>query len=306
MEGKEKREDGVPGDGVAEDGAPGAGDGRRLPDPAELAARISIKDNRIRELCEELADQKLAADEARAARAAGADHMEALDRDRAGLRERVKEFEEGTRVRRRRRENLERQVSRLEREVGRKNDGIARRDDLLERRAGELEKARREAAETASRHDEALRMARGRTEGLEKDLEGRETEISGLRERVEALQDELEKERARLARLADPSNRLRAGIDLFNEAEGRSAVGALSRTLGRPDVHVALGGGQQPPVLLSFTWQGVTWQTYTADPNPAVKEPRVYLRSSGEDLSGVDQEPPNARVGPGGRVSLGL
>ena len=39
---------------------------------------------------------------------------------------------------------------------------------------------------------------------------------------------------------------------------------------------------------------------------PAVQEPRVYLKGSGEDLSGVDQEPPNAHVAPGGRVVLGL
>lgn len=69
---------------------------------------------------------------------------------------------------------------------------------------------------------------------------------------------------------------------------------------------MGLGPGDEPPALISFTWRGVTWQTYAADPNPAVSEPRVYLTDSGEDLSGVDREPPNAHVAPGGRVVLGL
>jgi ribonuclease Y len=37
-----------------------------------------------------------------------------------------------------------------------------------------------------------------------------------------------------------------------------------------------------------------------------VAHPRVYLKGAGEDLSGVDRKPPNARVGPGERVLLGL
>jgi hypothetical protein len=83
-------------------------------------------------------------------------------------------------------------------------------------------------------------------------------------------------------------------------------MNSLSRTLGQPEVHVALDEGEEPPVLLTFTWQGVTWQTYAADPGLAVEEPRVYLKDAGEDLSGVDHQPPNSRVGPGGRVVLGL
>ena len=67
-----------------------------------------------------------------------------------------------------------------------------------------------------------------------------------------------------------------------------------------------LDKGEEPPVLLTFTWQGVTRQTYAANPGLAVEEPRVYLKDAGEDLSGVERQPPNARVGPGGRVLLGL
>ena len=83
-------------------------------------------------------------------------------------------------------------------------------------------------------------------------------------------------------------------------------MNSLSRTLGQPEVHVELGEGDEPPALLTFTWQGVTWQTYVSDPGPGVEEPRVYLKSAGEDLSGVDRKPPNARIGPGDRVMLGL
>jgi hypothetical protein len=71
-------------------------------------------------------------------------------------------------------------------------------------------------------------------------------------------------------------------------------------------VHVALEDGEEPAVILTFTWQGVSWQAYSANPGLAVEEPRVYLHSIGEDLSGVDRKPPNARIGPGGRVLLGL
>jgi ribonucrease Y len=183
---------------------------------------------------------------------------------------------------------------------------VARRDYLLERRAEEFEDARQAAEEDATRRDAALRTALGRVEGLERDLEDREAEISDLQNRIDALQEELHSERALRESLADPDNRLRAGIELFNDSEGRDSMNALSRTLGRPEVYVGLGEGEEPPALLHFTWRGVTWQTYAADPNPAVREPRVYLTDSGEDLSGVDRKPPNARVGPAGRVALGL
>jgi DNA repair exonuclease SbcCD ATPase subunit len=287
--------------GAPTDGASG-GDS----EAAELRARIGIKDNRIRELIQESTDSRLASDEARAAREAAEEHVASLTRDRDRLRERVRELEEGARARRRRREGIERQVERLEREIERLGGEIARRDYLLERRAEELDDARRSAEEDAARRDAALRTALGRVEGLERDLEDREAEISDLQDRVEALQDELDSERALREGLADPNNRLRAGIELFNDSEGRHSMNALSRTLGRPEVHVGLGEGEEPPALLYFTWRGVTWQTYAADPNPAVREPRVYLTDSGEDLSGVESKPPNAHVGPAGRVALGL
>lgn len=277
-----------------------------ISDPEELRARLVIKDNHIRELYEEITTSRLAADEARASKSAGEGHIESLERERDRLKQRVRDLEEEVRDRRHRRESFERQVARLERELKRKDGEISHRDYLLERRAEQMEAANRRAEELASRKDLALQDTLRLVEGLERDLEEREGEISNLRATIETLREELESERELRERLADPANRLRAGIDLFNESEQRRSMNALSRTLGQPEVHVELDEGEEPAALLTFTWQGVTWQTYSADPGVAVEEPRVYLKSAGEDLSGVDRRPPNAHVGPGERVVLGL
>jgi ribonucrease Y len=277
-----------------------------ISDPEELTARLGMKDNRIRELYEEISAFRLAADEARASKEAGKEHIEALERECANLKERVRNLEEATRGRRRRREDSDRQIARLERELERKQGEISHRDSLLERRTEQLEAASQRAEELASRKDLALQDALRRVDRLERDLEEREGEISNLHSTIEALRGDLEAELELRGRLADPANRLRAGIDLFNESSQRNSMNSLSRTMGKPEVHVELDRGDEPPALLTFTWQGVTWQTYVSDPGPGVEEPRVYLKSAGEDLSGVDRKPPNARVGPGDRVVLGL
>ena len=94
--------------------------GSEIPDPVELMARLGIKDNRIRELYEEITAFRLAADEACASKEAGEEHIEALERECANLKERVRDLEEETRGRRRRRESSGRQIARLERELERK------------------------------------------------------------------------------------------------------------------------------------------------------------------------------------------
>ncbi|HEU4493051.1 MAG TPA: hypothetical protein VFR69_02605 [Rubrobacteraceae bacterium] len=298
--------------GIPEEGEMVTGDAKdesareETSDPEELKARLGIKDNHIRELFQQITASRLAADEARATREASEGHIAALERDRARLKERIRDFEEEARGRRRRRESLERQVTRLQRELERKEGEIARRDYLLDRRAEEIEVLSQESEELAARKEGALGDALRRIEGLERDLEEREHKITELRATVEELRADLEAEYELRERLAEPENRLRAGIDLFNDSDQRRSMNSLSRTLGQPEVHVDLDDGEEPPVLLAFTWQGVTWQTYAANPGLAVEDPRVYLKSAGEDLSGVDREPPNARVGPGGRVFLGL
>ena len=277
-----------------------------ISDPEELRSRLGMKDNRIRELYEEITAFRLAADEARASKEAGEGHIESLEGEVAQLKERIRNLEEETRGRRRRRDGSERQIARLERELERKEGEIAHRDNLLGRRATQLEEAGRRAEELAARKDLALQDALRRIDGLEGDLKEREHEILALQATVESLRGDLESERELRGRLADPANRLRAGIDLFNESDQRRSMSALSKTMGPPEVHVQLDAGDEPAVLLTFTWHGVTWQTYVSDPGPDVQEPRVYLKGAGEDLSGVDRKPPNARVGPGESVTLGL
>jgi ribonuclease Y len=296
----------VPADGAADETAEVEVREEETNDPEELKARLGIKNNHIRELFEQITASRLAADEARATKEASEGHIAALERDRARLKERIRDLEEEARGRRRWREGLERQVARFQREMERKNGEIARRDHLLQRRAEELEDLRLDIEELEARKDQALEDAVRRIEGLERDLEEREHKVAELRTTIEDLRNELEAEYELRERLAEPANRLRAGIDLFNDSDQRRSMNSLSRTLGQPEVHVALDEGEEPPVLLTFTWQGVTWQTYAADPGLAVEEPRVYLKDAGEDLSGVDRQPPNARVGPGGRVVLGL
>jgi ribonucrease Y len=293
-------------DGAAEDTAEVEVQQEETSDPEELKARLGIKNNRIRELLEQITASRLAADEARASREASEEHIAALERERARLKERIRDLEEGTRGRWRRREELERQVTRLQRELERKEGEIARRDYLLDLRTEEIEVLNSESEELVARKEGALEDALRRIEGLERDLEERENEVADLRATIEELRNELEAEYELRERLAEPANRLRAGIDLFNDSEQRRSVNSLSRTLGQPEVHVDLEDGEEPPVLLTFTWQGITWQTYAANPGLAVEEPRVYLKSAGENLSGVERQPPNARVGPGGRVLLGL
>jgi len=278
----------------------------QIRDPEELTARLAIKDNHIRELYEEITAFRLAADEARASKEAGEAHVESLERECAGLKERIRDLEEEVRDRRRRRDGSGRHVARLERELERKEEEISHRDYLLERREEQMEAEGQRAEELARRKDLALQDALRRVDGLERDLEEREGEISDLHATIEALRGNLEAEQELRGRLADPANRLRAGIDLFNESEQRHSMNALSRSLGQPEVHIELDDGDEPPTILTFTWQGFTWQTYASDPGPDVEEPRVYLKSAGEDLSGVDRKPPNARVGAGNRVVLGL
>jgi ribonucrease Y len=277
-----------------------------ISDPDELRARLGMKDNRIRELYEEITAFRLAADEASASKEAGEGYIESLEQEGARLKERIRTLEEEVRGRRRRREGSERQIARLERELERKDGEVAHRDYLLERRAEQLEAASKQAEELGSRKDLALQDALRRVDGLERDLEEREHEILNLQTTVESLRGELDSEREVRGRLADPANRLRAGIDLFNESNQRRSMSALSKTMGQPEVHVELDAGNDPPALLTFTWQGVTWQTYVSNPGPDVEEPRVYLKGAGEDLSGVERKPPNARVGPGEKVMLGL
>lgn len=276
-------------------------------EPDEFRRRLKAKDRHIRELYDELAAARLTSDEARTRLEAGDVRVRSLEEERERLRDTVRGFEEEERVRRRRREGQDRRAARLEREIERREDDVRRLEVELARREEELSAHGREAQSVASRKDVALEDALRRIEGLEHDLEEREDEVVRLGATIDQMRAELDLEYELRRRMAEPANRLRAGIDLFNDSPHPQEIESVSRSLGRPEVHAALESeGNEPPVVLTFTWGGVTWRTYAANPSFAVQEPRVYLQDSGEDLSGVDHEPSNAHVGPGGRVVLGL
>ena len=273
----------------------------------DLRRRLEVKDRHIRELYDELATVRLAVDEAGAKVEARELHVRVLEEERKQLKERLREFEEEERKRRRWREGQDRRVARLEREIERREDDIRRLEDLLEERENERVTHDREAHDLIARKDAALEDALRRVEGLEHDLEEREEVVAGLRATIETMQDEMDREYEMRRRVAGPANRLRAGIDLFNDSEQLQEVTSISKSLGQPEVRAVLEEeGAEPAVILTFTWGDVTWRAYAANPGLAVEEPRVYQTGAGEDLSGVHREPSNAHVGPGGRVVLGL
>ena len=181
----------------------------------------------------------------------------------------------------------------------------AARENLEERIRALSSERDRLAERIKELEDEVRRQDRDR-EALERESGERKAESEELRAAVDELQQKLEDEYELRRMLAEPENRLRAGIELFNESGHLGSVGSLSRSMGQPEVHVTLGPGDEPAAILNFTWQGITWQTYASNPGLAVEEPRVYLQGSGEDLSGVDRETPNAHIGPGGRLYLGV
>ena len=284
----------------------GNGPGAEAADPDGLQRQLEAKDRHIKEVYDELAAARLAADEAVARAEADELRVEDLEEERERLKERSRAFEEEERTRRRRREGQNRRATRLEREIERREAEIGRLRGMLEEKEGEMEAHDREAREEVFRKDAALEGALRRVEGLERDLEEREDEAAGLRDTVDELRAELDLEREHRRRMTEPANRLRVGIELFNDSEHLQAVDSVSKSLGQPEVHVALGDGDEPPVILTFTWRDITWRTYAANPDLAVEEPRAYQMGAGEDLSGVEREASNAHIGPGGRVLLGL
>jgi ribonucrease Y len=284
----------------------GNGPGAEVADSDGLQRQLEAKDRHIKEVYDELAAARLATDEAVARAEADELRVENLEEERERLKERLRAFEEEERTRRRRREIHERRAARLEREIERRETEIGRLRGMLEEKEGEMEAHDREAREEVFRKNAALEEALRRVEGLERDLEEREDEAARLRDTVDELRAELDLEREHRRRMTEPANRLRVGIELFNDSEHLQAVDSVSKSLGQPEVHVALGEGDEPPVILTFTWRDITWRTYTANPGLAMEEPRVYQMGAGEDLSGVEREASNAHIGPGGRVLLGL
>jgi ribonuclease Y len=285
----------------------GEGPDAETTDHDEFRRRLEAKDRHIKELYDELTAVRLAVDEAGAKVEACELRVRDLEEERERLKERLREFEEEERKRRRWREGQDRRVARLEREIERREENIRNLEDLLEERENERAAHDRETQDLAARKDAALGDALRRVEGLERDLEEREEMVAGLTATIESMRAEMDLEYELRRRVAGPANRLRAGIDLFNDSEQLQEVTSISKSLGQPEVRAVLEEeGAEPAVILTFTWSDVTWRAYAANPGLAVQEPRVYQTGAGEDLSGVHRESSNAHVGPGGRVILGL
>jgi ribonucrease Y len=251
--------------------APQEESGARVTNPDEFNRRLEAKDRYIQELHDELGVARVAADEARARAEAGDLRVRKLEEERGRLREKVRRFEEEERGRRRRREGQDRRVARLERELERRENDIRHLEDLLEENEDVLADQSREAQQATSRKDAALEEALRRIEGLERDLEEREVEVAELKAAVNEARAELNLEYDLRRRMAEPENRLRDGIMLFNDSEHHQEVVSISKSLGQPEVHVSLGSGDEPPAILTFTWRDITWRTYNANPCLAVK-----------------------------------
>ena len=293
-----------PPEGDTADGEEGRLAHGEVAEAGELLLRFWARERYVAELHDELAAARLAADEARARMAAFGTRVQDLEGERDRLQGRVRELEEEERRRGRRREGQDRQVARLRRELERRDAEIGRLKDGIRSERGEMQARTRQSAEAVARKVAALEEALRRVEGLERDLEERESEVVELRTTVERLRAEIDLEYELRRRMAEPANRLRAGVELFNDSEHPRSVDSISKSLGQAEVHVETGEGEdEPPVVLTFTWQDITRQTYHA--NPGLEEPRVYLAGAVEDLSGVERKPPNARLGSDGTVVLG-
>lgn len=162
-------------------------------------------------------------------------------------------------------------MARLRRELERRDAEIGRLKDGIRSERGEMQAQTRQSAEAVARKDAALEEALRRVEGLE-----RESEVVELRTTVDRLRAEIDLEYELRRRMAEPANRLRAGVELFNDSEHTRSVDSISKSLGQAEVHVETGEGEdEPPVVLTFTCQDITRQIYYA--NPGLEEPRVYL-----------------------------
>lgn len=109
--------------------------------------------------------------------------------------------------------------------------------------------------------------------------------------------------------IAAPANLLREGLALFNGTEHVKVVGAISKSLGEPEVYASLeahDGAVGTPVV-AFVWPGLGWRRYVSEPRSDT-EPQVYLTGYGEDdgRALLPGSVPNARLDGRGLLSLGV
>ena len=200
-----------------------------ISEPEELKVRLAIKNRHIQELYEELAGARLSADEVRAVREVGQRSIAALEEERDGLQQRVRDLER---------------------------------------------------------------------------------ELQGERERAadaDELRRKLEEEYERRRRLAAPKNRLRAGIELFNATE--------TPRLGK---HPSPGLWDSRRFTLrskrsrsrrrssALPGRALPGRPTCRIPGSPLKSLACTWRAREKTYPGSREKPPNAHVGAGGRVLLGV
>ncbi|MDQ4106871.1 MAG: hypothetical protein M3157_06845, partial [Actinomycetota bacterium] len=218
-------------------------------------------------------------------------------------------------------EGFEERLAQVEREKARLEDRIAELQDALEE-SGAIEAELREAlGRSAPRRREAPRMGAAEEETgdtpreataqarSEESYEALQARLREVEEEVRRRARELEQARESLKKVADPEQRLRAGISLFNESEHTRTVASISKALGLPKVHVGPGGSSASAnPTITFAWSDMAWRRYVSDPTEGVEEPRVYLIGAGDDPAEIRSSglQANARMDARGRLILGV
>ena len=166
----------------------------------------------------------------------------------------------------------------------------------LRGRIGQLEDALK-GSPSLRREKAVLEAENNRLEGSVRDLESR------LRETL----DENERLAARIGRLSEPGQMLRAGIELFNSSEHPRVVSSISKALGPPDVHVGLDDGTVGKPEITLVWGEFSWRRYAVDLTGGAEELRVYLVATGDEpLTEGEAQSPNARADERGRITMGI
>ena len=214
-------------------------------------------------------------------------------------------------------ESLEEEVSSLRLDLKRANLALRAAQSEVAARNRALEEQRRSGTSVL---ESRLRERIARLEGALKDstdLQRKqarlETENARAEDRIRELEDLLagaQEENGRLAgdlrKLAEPGERLRAGVELFNSSEHTRVVSSISKAFGPPEVHVGLDDGTPGTPEITLSWGEFSWRRYAADLTEGVEGPRVYLTASGDEPLRAGTVQPNARADERGRITMGV
>jgi hypothetical protein len=104
--------------------------------------------------------------------------------------------------------------------------------------------------------------------------------------------------------MAEPENRLQAGIDLFNESEHLQSISSISKSFGQPEIHVTLlpSGTAMSRRRSSRSSGPPSPGGSTLRTGPRRRRAPCLSPSTSEDVSGLDSKPSDPRIGPGGRI----